>query len=153
MTVTKKKGKRASANYTTHWFSKGKKTSTKPSNKTTRKYANITKRNVLASIILVSSLERKKKWNTTERTCAKRWSGTEKPLQKTKGVKVNNLATEMDEGMRKTIAKNNSSRLIHIQIQNAKKQVIEHTKNCVQWMCPHDTKYKMKISKKNSTIM
>ena len=59
----------------------------------------------------------------------------------------------MNKGMHKTIAKNKANRLMHIQSQNAKKQAIKHTRNCVQWMCPHDAKYKMKISKKNSTMI
>ena len=47
----------------------------------------------------------KKKRNVTCRNCAKRGSDIEKNLQTTKGAKVNNLTTEMNEGMIGTIAK------------------------------------------------
>ena len=55
--------------------------------------------------MLVASPERKKKRNVCCRNCAKGGSDTEKNLQTTKGAKVNNLTTEMNEGMRETIAK------------------------------------------------
>ena len=99
----RKKGKRASRNYTTHWFSRGGKATTKSSNNTTKKCNNIIKWNAVVGLMPVASPERKKKWVAIERNCIKRGSGTEKNLQKTRCVKVNNMATEIDEGIRKII--------------------------------------------------
>ena len=62
----------------------------------------------------VASPERKKKRVAIEGNCIKRGSGTETNLQKTKCVKVNNMATEMDEGMCKTIEENKASGVMHI---------------------------------------
>ena len=68
----------------------------------------------MPKLILIASPERKKKRNANGRNYAKRGSDTEKTLQKTKGVKVNKLATEMNEGMHKTISKNKASSIMHI---------------------------------------
>ena len=69
---------------------------------------------VLPKKILVASPKRKKKRNAPCRNCAKRGSDIEKNLQTTKGAKVNNLITEMNEGMIETIAKNKASSIMHI---------------------------------------
>ena len=40
--------------------------------------------------------------------------GTEKNLQKSNNVKVNNFATKMNEGMRKIISKNKASKELNM---------------------------------------
>ena len=62
----------------------------------------------------IVSPERKKKRIVIERNCVKRGSDTDKNLQKTKCVKVNNLATEMYEVIHKTIAENKATGIMYI---------------------------------------
>ena len=115
MVVTKKKGNIEQAEITQPTdFQRAKKQAL---NRATTQRKNVTtsqKRNVVVGLMSVSSPGRNKKRVAMEGNYVKRGSGTKKNLQKTKYAKVNNIATEMDEGMRKTITKNKTSGIIHI---------------------------------------
>ena len=82
-------------------FHRGERQALKRQTKQRKKYTNTIKRIVVPAKALLVNPEQ----IAMNRSCVKRGSDTEKNLQKTKGVKFNNLMTKMNEGMRNTISK------------------------------------------------
>ena len=58
------------------------------------------------------------------------------------------MITKINKGMLKTIAKNNTIRLIQLKIQNTKKQSIKHTENYAQYKNKN-----VKTKKRNTTLL
>ena len=79
-----------------------------------KKINNITNQMFLTKTIPTTSPGRRRKQIVKSERQEKRGSDTEKNLQKTMCVKVNNVATENDEGMRKTIEENKASGETHM---------------------------------------
>ena len=90
--------------------------------KRARENKNNMKRIVLEQMITIWSPNFKKKQIERAERQLKRGGGTEKNLQKTNNAKVNSFAAKMNEAMRKSIAKNKTSKELHMLNQKAKKQ-------------------------------